>query len=75
MEIVKKVEMMDILDPTVTKFDLERGSQLLLPHRYIYYFYSQGRLIWGHKNNKTYHHMVKILLQTTTKFSLEIQLI
>ena len=32
-------------------------------------------LFGGNKNNKTYNHMVKILLQTTTKFSLEIQLI
>ena len=29
----------------------------------------------GHKNSKTYLHMVKILLQTTTKFNIEIHLI
>ena len=32
-------------------------------------------VLGGHKNGKTYPHMVKILLQTTTKFSIEIHLI
>ena len=70
--------MVNIQGLTMPKLDQERGLQLHLPHKIYscFFFTVKLDLFGGHKNKKNLPtFMVKILGQTTTKFSLEMHLI